>query len=59
MKGACCKEHSPEKGAEGVHPRNGCVHDEVEVDVCGAIGSSLVQWGAEQWGAVQWGGDYR
>lgn len=33
MKGTGCKEHCPEKGAERVDSSNGCVHDEVEVDI--------------------------
>lgn len=33
LKGTCCKEHGPEKGAESVDASNGCIHDEVEVDI--------------------------
>lgn len=31
--GARCKEHGPEKGAEGIDPSNGRVDGEVETDV--------------------------
>lgn len=31
--GARCKEHCPEKGAEGVDASNGRIHGEVKTDV--------------------------
>lgn len=33
LEGACCKEHCPEKGAEGVDAGNGGIYGEVETDV--------------------------
>lgn len=41
--GACCKEHCPQEGAEGVDSSNARIHSEVETDVGGAIGGRFGQ----------------
>lgn len=33
MEGACCEEHCPEEGAEGVDTSDGRVDGEVETDI--------------------------